>query len=158
VTEQPHTSPADLDWYLPAKGNVLTAKAPEHGHRRVLHTHVGGGAPHTHDGETRVTASPTYHDVYIETADIPRTRLFDLPYGVEVSCTRIGGWRVWGDDGKRLLGGEYEGAKGLRLDVGGLVIVDSLTRRPVSFSAPSSVTVHGVAVGGYVSDPSTKEE
>lgn len=74
---------------------------------------------------------PSYHDLYVTTIDIPRTSIFNLGYGVEISCNRVGGWSVWVDShgpGECLLGGEYEGpGKGLRLDVGGHVIVDSLS-------------------------------
>jgi len=66
----------------------------------------------------------SYHDLHITTETIPRTSIFNLPYGVMVTCTRVEGWRVWNDGGK-LLGGEYD-QEGLRLDVGGHVIVDSL--------------------------------
>lgn len=73
---------------------------------------------------------PSYHDLHITTATIPRTSIFNLPYGIEVSCNRVTGWQAWhrtesGSD--VVLAGEYEGeGKGLRLDVGGHVIVDSL--------------------------------
>lgn len=48
----------------------------------------------------------SYHDLY------------------EVSCNRVGGWCVW-FNGEQV-GGEY--GDGLRLDVAGQVICDSLTR------------------------------
>jgi hypothetical protein len=71
---------------------------------------------------------PTYHDLHITTATIPRTSIFNLPFGVIVTCTRVGGWEVWNrwDGIEELLGGEYHITKWLRLDVGGHVIVDSL--------------------------------
>ena len=68
----------------------------------------------------------TYHDLHITTATIPRTSIFDLPLGLEVTCTRVGGWKLF--RGKDQLAGEYD-ANGLRLDIGGVVIVDSLSRR-----------------------------
>lgn len=81
---------------------------------------------------------PSYHDLHITTAAIPRTSIFDLPYGVEVTCTRVTGWTVrqtLTDDGMNVrreplrLGGEYDDPDAwLVLDVGGHVIVDS--RRP----------------------------
>lgn len=85
--------------------------------------------------------SPTYHDLYITTRRIPRTRIFDLPYGLEVNCCRVAGWTLW-DMSRETPGtgrippsrglkvaGEYEEAgRGLRLDVAGHVIVDSLSR------------------------------
>jgi hypothetical protein len=79
-----------------------------------------------------VSELPSYHDLHVTTATIPRTRLFDLPYGVEVSCTRVSGWQVWSTPdmtrAATLVAGEYD-SQGLRLDVDGHVIVDSLTPR-----------------------------
>jgi len=66
----------------------------------------------------------TYHDLHITTATVPRTSIFDLPYGVEVYCNRVGGWSVVRGDEQ--IAGEYD-ENGLRLDVAGHVIVDSLT-------------------------------
>lgn len=95
---------------------------------------------------------PSYHDLHITTRDIPRTSIFNLPYGLEVTCNRVSGWRLWDSgsnwsgvvrDGQpvpsglplgvvgrpaepRLLAGEYEGRKRwLVLDIDGHVIVDS---------------------------------
>lgn len=75
-----------------------------------------------------MSAAPSYHDLHVTTEDIPRTSIFDLPYGYEVSCNRVGGWCLWFKTQK--VAGEYDA--GLRLDVGGQVICDSLSR-----SAPS---------------------
>lgn len=75
----------------------------------------------------RSRSSPSYHDLYITTASIARTSIFDLPYGLIVMCTRTGGWELWLRT-DRQIGGEY-GERGLRLDVNGVVIVDSLTRK-----------------------------
>jgi hypothetical protein len=78
--------------------------------------------------------SPSYHDLYITTATISRARIFDLPYGLEVRCTRVTGWQLWdmspGVGGEpELLAGEYDGQdKWLVLDVAGHIIVDS--RKP----------------------------
>lgn len=69
--------------------------------------------------------SPSYHDVYVTTKDIKRTSIFNLPFSIELTCTRVGGWRLW--DGEAVLAGEYD--KGLRVDVAGHVIVDSLPAR-----------------------------
>ena len=71
----------------------------------------------------------TYHDLHITTQDIPRTALFDLPYGLEVSCNRVSGWCLWNTWGKdnrdhELVAGEYEN-KWLVLDVDGFVICNS---------------------------------
>jgi hypothetical protein len=70
--------------------------------------------------------NPSYHDVHITTKDLPRTSIFDLPYGYEIACNRVGGWCVWFED--KRVGGEYD--EGLRLDVAGHVICDSLTTAP----------------------------
>lgn len=69
--------------------------------------------------------APSYHDLHITTATIPRTSISNLGFGLEVSCNRVGGWCLW-DASKVLLAGEYD-TKGLRLDVNGVVICDSLT-------------------------------
>lgn len=93
--------------------------------------------------------SPSYHDLHITTATIPRTSIHDLPYGYEVACTRVTGWQLWkftGDPRQAKLiagergtpmriaaerhavraGGEYDGTEHwLILDVAGHVIVDS---------------------------------
>ncbi len=66
----------------------------------------------------------SYHDLYITTADIPRTSIFNLRYGYEISCNRVGGWCLWLDN--KPVASEY--GNGLRLDVAGHVICDSLTR------------------------------
>lgn len=75
--------------------------------------------------------TPSYHDLYITTDETPRISIFNLPFGVRVTCTRTGGWEIWDHSTKpeRLLAGEYDD-KGLRLDVNGVVIVDSLTEKP----------------------------
>lgn len=78
-----------------------------------------------------MTDKPSYHDLHVTTKDIPRTSIFNLPYGLQVQCTRVAGWELWkwNDSDIRkaeLLGGEYAGpGKWLVLDVKGLVIVDS---------------------------------
>lgn len=75
---------------------------------------------------------PGYHDLHITTPGIPRTSIFNLPYGIEVSCTRVTGWQAWDIRDPReksvLLGGEYDGEKWLVLDVNGHVIVSSRDR------------------------------
>lgn len=75
---------------------------------------------------------PTYHDLHITTSRIDRTSIFNLPYRVQVHCTRIAGWQVWAmaEDGnpETLLAGEFH-SEGLVLDVDGHVIVDSLNSR-----------------------------
>ena len=83
----------------------------------------------------------SYHDLHITTEDMERTSISNLPYGMTVSCTRVTGWQVWHEAtralGPQLLAGEYAGSgKGLRLDVGGHIIIDTLsqptTRRKLS--------------------------
>ncbi len=74
--------------------------------------------------------APSYHDLHITTADIPRARLLDLPYGLEVHCSRVSGWQLWRRAARlqdwNLLAGEYDGPDmWLVLDVAGHVIVDS---------------------------------
>jgi hypothetical protein len=81
---------------------------------------------HTTDND-----APSYHDLHVTTRYIERTSIFDMPYGYEITCTRVGGWKLWFNHiaparASVIVGGEYDG--GLRLDVGGHVICDSLTR------------------------------
>jgi hypothetical protein len=71
--------------------------------------------------------APSYHDLCVTTAAIDRTSIFDLPYGYEVTCDRVGGWCLWLN--KQKVAGEYD--DGLRLDVAGHVICDSLTRQDI---------------------------
>lgn len=60
----------------------------------------------------------SYHDVYVTTADLGRRRLFDLPFGFELTCNRVAGWSLWRGD--TLVAGEYEGdEKALSIDVAG---------------------------------------
>ena len=73
----------------------------------------------------------SYHDVYVTTPHIPRRRLFDCPYTIEIRCTRTEGWTVWNiPHGNTvagiLLGGEYAGPdRWLLLDVEGAILCDS---------------------------------
>jgi len=69
--------------------------------------------------------NPSYHDVHITTEGIERTSIFNLPYGYELSCTRVGGWTLWDPD-QRKVAGEYDA--GLIVDIAGHVICDSLNR------------------------------
>jgi hypothetical protein len=76
----------------------------------------------------------SYHDLHITTAEIPRTSIFNLPYGLEVVCNRVTGWYLTRLDGcspgaRWVLAGEYDGPdKWLVLDVAGHVILDSRER------------------------------
>jgi hypothetical protein len=81
-----------------------------------------------------VNDHPSYHDLHITTAQIPRTSIFSLPYGLEVHCSRTTGWQLWktATDIRNwtLVAGEYEGRdKWLILDVNGHVIVNSQDRK-----------------------------
>ena len=67
----------------------------------------------------------SYHDLHVTTDSIARTPIFNLPFGYEVSCNRVGGWCLWFNG--QQIAGEY--GQGLILDVAGHVIVDSLTTR-----------------------------
>lgn len=78
--------------------------------------------------------APTYHDLHITAPGIPRKSIFNLPYGLEVSCCRVTGWQLWDVRMPReqsvLIGGEYDGPEHwLILDVAGHVIVDSYARQ-----------------------------
>lgn len=69
----------------------------------------------------------SYHDLHITTAEIPRTSIFNLPYGLQVTCTRVGGWQLWAHpDGsvEQLLAGEFD-VNWLILDVDGHEIVNN---------------------------------
>ena len=70
----------------------------------------------------------SYHGLHITTADLPRTSIPNLPFGLAVTCTRIAGWELWqkSANGSVLLASEF-GENGLRLDVDGRIIVDSLS-------------------------------
>lgn len=73
---------------------------------------------------------PSYHDLHVTAVGIDRTRLFDLPYGLQVTCSRVAGWELWrtATDLKnwQFLGGEYASPEQwLVLDVDGHVILDS---------------------------------
>lgn len=68
--------------------------------------------------------APTYHDVHVTTEGVERTSIFNLPYGYELSCNRVGGWNL--RFGPTQVAGEYD--KPLRIDVAGVVICDSFGR------------------------------
>lgn len=64
---------------------------------------------------SNVDSRPSYHDLHITTAQISRTSIFNLPYGLRVMCTRVSGWELWkhldnpDSQGDVLLAGEYGG-------------------------------------------------
>lgn len=68
----------------------------------------------------------SYHDLHITTPQLPRTSIFNLPFGMSVTCTRTAGWELWSTG--KLHAGEYDGKGGLRLDVDGHIIVDTLAK------------------------------
>jgi hypothetical protein len=74
---------------------------------------------------------PSYHDLHVTTADIPRTSIFNLGYDLQVTCTHIAGWELWRTTAGSvrdwtLLAGEYAGpGKWLVLDVNGTAVLDS---------------------------------
>jgi hypothetical protein len=75
---------------------------------------------------------PTYDDVYITTEYRKRMALKDLPYGYRVTCDVHSGWQVWltGPYDNQLIGGEHAAFnKGIRIDVYGFVICDSLREK-----------------------------
>lgn len=73
----------------------------------------------------------SYHNLHIQTTDIPRTSIFDLPFSLMITCTRAAGWELWQTNALMnfvVIAGEFA-KHGLRLDVNGVVIVDSLTQQ-----------------------------
>ena len=72
---------------------------------------------------------PSYHDLHITTSSIPRTSIFNLPFRVRVTCSRVCGWRALAlaerSLPEELLGEEYDKENWLVLDVAGHVICDS---------------------------------
>ena len=85
--------------------------------------------------------SMSYHDLHITTAQIPRTSIFNLPYGLQLQCTRVSGWELWDMNRMQrplnlppsrgvLLAGEYaDPEEWLVLDVDGHVVLDSRRER-----------------------------
>lgn len=77
--------------------------------------------------------APSYHDLHVTTAGIPRTSIFNLGYSLHVTCTHVAGWELWHYPGSgappELLAGEFAApGKWLVLDVNGAVIVDNSHR------------------------------
>lgn len=105
-------------------GRITAAETTRAGYRYYDAAEVDRAARETLPGR-----APSYHDLHITTARIPRTRIFDLPYNLMVTCCRTAGWVLW-DTSDGLLrsvhvAGEYSGpGDWLVLDVGGHVIVD----------------------------------
>lgn len=87
--------------------------------------------------KTTTTELPSYHDLHITTPTFERTSIFDLPFRVKVTCTRVGGWEAWalkeGAFSEELIGGEYGGKDlWLVLDVAGHVICDARKNEDVN--------------------------
>jgi len=100
---------------------------------------------------------PSYHDLHVTTTHIPRTSVFDLPFMIDVRCCRTAGWQVWdmsaihGEHGKKIAGEFAADHEGLRLDVAGHVIVDSLPSASVSFPYLAVARRCGVGYGEVLS-------
>lgn len=84
----------------------------------------------------------SYHHLHVTTAKIARARLFDLPFGLQVTCNRVAGWELWDASAGmaadwKLLAGEYAGPdRWLVLDVAGYVILDSRKTEPAPGPEP----------------------
>lgn len=69
---------------------------------------------------------PSYHDLHITTPKIKRTSIFNLPFRVRVTCSRVAGWQAWAGADRpfkdELIGSEYGLTNPLCLDVAGHVI------------------------------------
>ncbi len=76
---------------------------------------------------------PTYHDLHITTSKMKRVSIMNLPFRVRVTCCRVAGWTVDALPERGLIeeriAGEYDD-DGLRLDVAGHIIVDTLAIEP----------------------------
>lgn len=60
----------------------------------------------------------SYHDVEVEFGEV-REKVFNLPFNIKLTCTRVGGWELWDQD--KLLAGEY-GEVPLKVYVAGNLI------------------------------------
>jgi hypothetical protein len=74
------------------------------------------------NGETCVRS---YHDVEVG-FDGKRGKLFDLSYGLELTCTRAGGWQLWNkwEGRSTLVAGEYDSPE-LMVWVAGVLVCGS---------------------------------
>jgi hypothetical protein len=75
---------------------------------------------------------PSYHDVVVIVGK-QRYRLFDCGYGLELRCTRAGGWELWDRSGgskvePRNLGGEYSGQP-FSIEIRGIVVCGPKIKR-----------------------------
>ncbi len=75
----------------------------------------------------------SYHGIYITTVDIPRTSLFDLPYGYELVITRVCGCVLYYNSGSReeeprVVASEFplSSDAGLKVEYGREVLCNSL--------------------------------
>jgi hypothetical protein len=67
----------------------------------------------------------SYHDVIVYINE-KSYRIFDCSYGLQLTCTRAGGWELWDywDDHEVLIGGEYNGDN-FRIEVDGIIICNN---------------------------------
>lgn len=104
--------------------NTIRIEKDEHGKWEVVH------GPLEVPGEYAAGTRPSYHDLHITTVKFSRRAISDLPYGYELICSRVRGWSLWfkGDNETILVAEEFHGrGEGMRLDIAGHVILDSLT-------------------------------
>lgn len=71
----------------------------------------------------------SYHDVSVEYGG-ERIKLFDAGYRLLLTCTRSGGWELWGGsilakEGKTLLAGEFDPDKPLKVFIGATCVCDT---------------------------------
>lgn len=66
----------------------------------------------------------SYHDVEVESDKLPRIKLFNASYGLQLICTRAAGWELWNmwSGVEELLAVEYHEVK-LRIYVSGIQIL-----------------------------------
>lgn len=80
------------------------------------------------DQDVKKRPGLSYHDVYLTTAKLPRTSIFNMPYGYILTCDRMAGWCLYFDTpcDNNLVGAEYStDDKWLVIDVNGHVVLDS---------------------------------
>lgn len=94
-------------------GRVPFRELPVSGYKRFLRTDI----------QKMLLDKVSYHDVHVTTRLIERTSIFNLPFGYELTCNRVSGWRLYNPKG-RLVAGEYD--EGLRIDVAGVIILDTI--------------------------------
>lgn len=75
----------------------------------------------------------SYHGIYITTVDMPRTSLFDMPYGYELVISRVCGCVLYyrqgtRDEEPRVVASEFplSSLGGMKVEYGNEVLCDSL--------------------------------